>query len=317
MNSDNSFHFSPDLFNLLVQTIPLLNRSKKDVLTFFRGTGFQGSIYDGLLGQVNTNKFSISKFDIARQCLEAINIDNDGALKVRREVIKRVTEFELFDNCWPTDILKARGAVALVRDIVNVKDSFTRMKQERDYERNKYVKEHDKKIDEIKQHNLKIDQIKNDLFALFKETIPQVRGKKLESVLNSLFSFYGILLKQDFKRISSESDGILEQIDGVIELDGKIFLVEMKWTNSPISNRDIFAHLGRIHYRAEARGIYISAAGYTASAKEAANNALIKSELIILIDLKEITDILENKTDLLIYLRNRITDAILNKNAYH
>ena len=36
---DITFHYPPDLFNLLVDTIPLLNRSKRDVLLFFRGAG--------------------------------------------------------------------------------------------------------------------------------------------------------------------------------------------------------------------------------------------------------------------------------------
>lgn len=39
IQTDIAFHYPPDLFNLLVQTIPLLCRSKKDVLTFFIGAG--------------------------------------------------------------------------------------------------------------------------------------------------------------------------------------------------------------------------------------------------------------------------------------
>ena len=37
--TDITFHYPPELFSLLVDTIPLLNRSKKDVLLFFRGAG--------------------------------------------------------------------------------------------------------------------------------------------------------------------------------------------------------------------------------------------------------------------------------------
>ena len=35
------YHFAPDFLNLLVETIPRLNRSKRDVLLFFRGAGVQ------------------------------------------------------------------------------------------------------------------------------------------------------------------------------------------------------------------------------------------------------------------------------------
>ena len=44
-------------------------------------------------------------------------------------------EFESFDLCWPEDQLKAKGVVTTIREAVNAKDSFTRMKQERDAER--------------------------------------------------------------------------------------------------------------------------------------------------------------------------------------
>jgi hypothetical protein len=56
-------------------------------------------------------------------------------LRPRREIIKRVVEFEHFETCWPEDQLKAKGLVASVREAVNTKDAFTRMKQERDAER--------------------------------------------------------------------------------------------------------------------------------------------------------------------------------------
>ena len=36
---DGPYHFPPELMDLLIDTIPLLCRSKVDVLTFFRGCG--------------------------------------------------------------------------------------------------------------------------------------------------------------------------------------------------------------------------------------------------------------------------------------
>jgi len=34
-SADITFHYPPELFNLLVDVVPLLNRSKQDVLVFF------------------------------------------------------------------------------------------------------------------------------------------------------------------------------------------------------------------------------------------------------------------------------------------
>ena len=45
---DEIYHYPPELFNLLVDTIPLLFRSKKDVLLFFKGSGVSKK-YTGML----------------------------------------------------------------------------------------------------------------------------------------------------------------------------------------------------------------------------------------------------------------------------
>ena len=38
-NDAAAFHFPPDVFDALVDAVPLLVRSKSDVLTFFQGCG--------------------------------------------------------------------------------------------------------------------------------------------------------------------------------------------------------------------------------------------------------------------------------------
>ena len=53
----------------------------------------------------------------------------------RREVIKRVSEFEDFSTCYENDRYKAQGLVVQIQKVVNVKDSFTRINLEREKER--------------------------------------------------------------------------------------------------------------------------------------------------------------------------------------
>lgn len=106
------YHYPPDLFDLVVQTIPLLNKSKKSVLTFFNGAGVNTSLYNDLAIKVNTNSESISKYDICRTILERINQNNEKYLRERREILKRITEFEAFSTCWENDQFKAKGLVA-------------------------------------------------------------------------------------------------------------------------------------------------------------------------------------------------------------
>ena len=71
------------------------------------------------------------------------------------------------------------------------------------------------------------------LYAHFSRVQPQYKS------LIALFwrrycRTYEILIQEDFKRIDSDGAGTIEQIDGVIEFDASIFLVEMKWHKDPI-----------------------------------------------------------------------------------
>lgn len=310
------YHYPPDLFDLVVQTIPLLNRSKKAVLTFFKGAGIEEAIFNDISLKLDTNPELISKYEICRTILERVNQNSDKYLKQRREILKRITEFEAFSTCWESDQLKAKGLVSEIQKVINVKDSFTRMKQERENEQSLRKKEYQKKLEEIHKQKEHIDKIKKDLFSLFSELNPQKRGKILESVLNSYFKAFEILVKEDFKRLGESGDGIIEQVDGIIEIDNQIYLVEMKWKQDSISNNDIFTHLGRIYHRANAHGIFISASGYSPSGIIAAKEALVRNALLIMFDLEEFVKVIEGEVDFKNYLRDKIKAAIIEKEPY-
>lgn len=310
------YHYPPDLFDLVVQTVPLLNKSKKSVLTFFKGAGIEESLFIDVSAKVDSDPNSISKYEICRIILERINQNSERYLRQRREILKRITEFEAFSTCWESDQLKAKGLVSEIQKVINVKDSFTRMKQERENEQKIRQNEHQKKIEEIQKRRERIDKIKTELFSLFTQTNAQKRGKNLESVLNGYFNVYEILIKEDFKRLGETDEGIIEQLDGIIEIDNQIFLVEMKWRKDSIGSNDIFSHLGRIYHRANAHGIFISASGYSPSGITAAKEALVKNALLVLFDLEEFVKVIESEVDFKNYLREKIKSAIIEKDPY-
>src|SRR5262249_42523482 len=155
-----------------------------------------------------------------------------------------------FSCCFPENELKARGMVSQVRHILDVKDSFTRMQAERDRERRARLEARQAETD-AKQALLNERQaIKRALFALFTEQNPWTRGKALEAVLNRLFQSYGILLREAFTVRGDAGQGVVEQIDGAIELDGELYLVVIKWLDSPLGAQDAAQHLVRIYGRA-------------------------------------------------------------------
>src|SRR5712692_324667 len=167
MTADITFHYPPELFNLLVDAIPALNKSKNDVVIFFRGAGVAEDILEDLAQRVKTDPQNIRKAEIARTVLERMNKRGEVSLRERREVLRRVVEFTNFDACWPNDQMKAKGLVASVRDIVNQKDAFTRMNQAREEERRGRLAgvEQEKRA---KLHRAqRIDAAKQDLYALF------------------------------------------------------------------------------------------------------------------------------------------------------
>lgn len=311
------FHYPPDLFELVVQTIPLLNRSKDSVLLFFKGAGVDEAIFSDITQIVKTDRDSITKFEICRRILERINEDSEKYLRERREILKRITEFEAFSTCWESDQLKAKGLVAEIQKVVNVRDSFTRMNQERLRETERRRQEYTAKIEQIQKHKANLQSLRGALFSLFSETNAQKRGKDLEKVLNEYFREYQISVKEDFRRTGEQGDGVIEQIDGIIELDNSIYLVEMKWKKDSIGSDDIYAHLGRIYHRANAHGIFISASGYSPSGITAAKEALIKNALLVLFDLEEFVKIIEDEDDFKKYLRDRIQTTIIDKHPYH
>lgn len=312
----DEYHYPPDLLELLVEALARLNRGKKGLIIFLRGAGVEEADLTAVDEIVRTNPASINKFEIARQVLVKVNARGDSGLRPRREVIKRVVEFEDFSNCWPEDQLKARGLVAAVRDAVNKKDAFTRMHQEREAERAEVVARQRAEQAAAAEKRAKIEGVNVRLSALFgMDDRPQERGKLLEAVLNDLFRAYGIHVREDFRRKDPDTSVVVEQIDGVIELDGVIHLVEMKWLSNPVGVGEFLPHLSRLFLRANANGIFISSSGYTEGVVKECATALAQKTMV-LCSLQELVMLLQRQGDLVTFLKRKVQAAIVEKNPF-
>ena len=315
MNIDITFHYPPELMSLLIDTIPLLNRSKKDVFLFFKGAGVSDADTHVPYQQWKQDHDSINKYEIVRQVLTKINERGETRLRERREILKRVVEFENFSACWETDQLKAKGLVAEIRKVVNVKDSFTRMNLERERERQQRL--HKEQVQKVKLRKRleTLEKVKQDLFALFALAHPQHRGKALEDVLNRLFKAFDVSIREAFVLVGDSGEGIIEQIDGVIEIDGHLYFVEMKWWKSPLGVPEISRHLVRVYHRAESRAIIISASDFTDPAITTCKEAL-QQKVVVLCTLQEIVMLLERQEDLKKFLKEKIQTAIVDKEPF-
>ena len=311
---DITFHYPPELFGLLIDTIPLLCRSKIDVLLFFQGAGVGHDLLDDLQDKVEQDKDSISKYEIVRTTVTRLNELGEASLRERREVLKRVTEFENFSTCWPDDQLKAKGLIADIRQVVDVKDSFTRMRQERERERQERQAGYIAEIKAKKRKHTELSSIRQELFSLFgmPDSQSQKRGKLLEGILNRLFKASDILVREAFMLVGQEGEGIVEQIDGAVEIDGHLYLVEMKWWRERLGPPEVAPHLVKIYAREHAGGIFISNSGYTQSAINNCKEAL-SQKIVVLCELEEIVILLEKQSSLKDFLKSKINAAVMDK----
>ncbi len=138
-------------------------------------------------------------------------------LAQRREVIKRVTQFQDFSACRPDLQLKARGLVAAVRDLVAAKDALTKMNLERERERQLRVQQHEAQAAAKRLGREQREALRRRLAGLTTMTNHQLRGIVLESVLNDIFKLDGISVRDAFT-IRDEHGYVTEQIDGLIAL---------------------------------------------------------------------------------------------------
>jgi len=107
----------------------------------------------------------------------------------------------------------------------------------------------------------------------------------------------------------------VEQVDGVIELKGDLYFVEMKWYRQPVGVPEISQHLVRLMGRAEARGIFVSASDFTEPALSQSREFL-QQKVMALIHLQEFVQILEQRANLPDFLASKVEAAIIHKNPY-
>ena len=169
----------------------------------------------------------------------------------------------------------------------------------------------------MEQEQVELDSIKKELSSLFgmPDGQSQKRGKLLEGILNRLFEAGDILVREAFTLVGVESEGIVEQIDGVVEIDGHLYLVEMKWWRKRLGKAEVSPHLVNIFNRGHAGGILISKSGYTQPAITVCKEAL-SQKIVVLCELEEIVILLERQGSLRDFLKSKIEAAAIDKQPF-
>ena len=149
----------------------------------------------------------------------------------------------------------------------------------------------------------------------FSEANAQYRGKRLESVLNELFRIDGVLVTEAFE-LRSEANGLVEQIDGVVEFDSELYLVELKWWSQRLGPADMAQHMLRVFARGHARGIFIANPGFTDAAIDSVREHLHRAALHPAPRLEEVVRILHDEVSVRDWLRPKLRAAQLEKRPF-
>lgn len=296
MNEGVPGHLRPDLIEKLVTAISHLVWSKQAALDLFRNAGVPDGLFRDFQDQLQRDKDRVKKPIMARTILQRMNDAGDApnAIRMRRELVRRVVEWKDYTTCPPNCDAIARGAVAAVQEVVGKYDFLTEIRQDRD----RRVSEHMHKVEvEREAHARRVTEwqsIKTDFAKCFGCADPHERGRAFEKVMNRLFLHANLSARPPFT-LRGESGKPLEQIDGSIELEHFIYVIEIKWWAQPVEQKEMGAFGMKVFLRdgTQVRGLFISASNYTEGAVQTATEAFAKGRPIILMTLKEFFDVLQ------------------------
>ena len=119
---------------------------------------------------------------------------------------------------------------------------------------------------------------------------PNPRGFAFERFLNETFGVFNLAPRKSFRLVG-------EQIDGSFHLASETYLVEAKWQDPQIGNRELQSFAGSVRTKAIwSRGLYISYSGFTEDGLIAFGRG--DSTRIICLDGLELFQIIDNKLNL-------------------
>jgi restriction system protein len=310
------YQWSPDLLEEVISTVPRLVKGKPALLSFFRGAAVPEQTIRPIETRYLADQNGTKKAEIARAVLTALNALGDGAdaLRARREVLKRITEYEDFSVCWPNDQREAELGVRRIRDLIGRKDSFTAMRMEKDREALERRAKVRAEQDALHTKNQRLDGAKIAFASLFGMSDPQARGRAFESALTTLFKAHDVLIREPFV-VRADNGVATEQIDGAVDFSHRIWLVEAKWHEGGIDVPAISQHCYRLFKRQGVGGIFISGNSYKQSALNEVQNAIAQVP-VILLTLNELWKIVDQKSDLRPLLDDRANHALLHKRPY-
>jgi len=299
-------HWPPELSKLVAQAVARLNKGKRNVLAFFAACSVPDEYLDPWRQRLNNDQTSVSKLGMAENIVMRINEKPEANqfIKVRREVIRRIVETNSYDQCWPDDQAVARGLVASIRELVEERDFFSKTIEATERLQEERRRHRAKELDVELTRKGEREQLRKRFYQIFSmEAEPQKRGYAFQKFLNDLFALERIQIREAF------SVGSSEQIDGAINLDSHIYLIEARWWAHPLSHKDVSDLYIKVSGRPlQTRGLFISGSGFTDECVEVCRQS--KASQIIFMTCEDLVDAFENALSVAELIRKKAEYAM-------
>ena len=141
-------------------------------------------------------------------------------------------------------------------------------------------------------------------------TTPQKRGIMFEQLINKLFAFEEILVRESFRRNAGG-----EQIDGSFELDNWHYLVECKWQSEMTNVQEVDGLSGKLRRSGvQTMGLFVSVNGWSSNVVNLMQQSIDKR--IFLMNGADVHAVLSGKVKLTALLRAKIRALNIDTEPY-
>ena len=141
--------------------------------------------------------------------------------------------------------------------------------------------------------------------------LKQARGLDFESLINRIMAEEGILLRSSYHTDDNRS----EQIDGAVGVNGRVFLLEMKWVASDLAASELYAFIGKIENKFHGTlGVFISRTPLTDNFLSALNKG--RRQTVIVIHGEDVELIFKNEFSFKDYI-DHVVKVLSYENMVH
>jgi hypothetical protein len=137
------------------------------------------------------------------------------------------------------------------------------------------------------------------------------RGNEFEKLVRSVFKAWGMLRRSSYHTGDNKS----EQIDGVLEIENRYALLEVKWEKANLAASELFAFLGKVE------GKFIGTIGIFVSRNELTLNFLTalragRRQCIVVIHGRDVDHFFDPSFDLQAYLKRHILHVCMSNTCH-